>query len=949
MKRNLIFVTSLILSAGFPLSAFAISYQPGQTLNPSCPPTDATCVVVPNTTSSSFTATSTTATSTFAGGVSIGSLNGILKAVAGAITTALVNLSSDVTGILPVANGGTGWNALASGFIPFGNGASALATSSSLYWDNTDGRLGVGTTSPSAILTLDSASPNGTIMRVSNGSPGGHIYDWLSTGSANTGGAGRLDLYDFTMGAPRLSIAANGNVGIGTTSPFANLAVAGSAFLSGNLNVGDATTTRSNLGLAYATSGGITSAQSTQQVVAWGDSETAGAGTVTPYTNTVSSILGYTVVNKGIGGQTSLQIAVREGSVPTSVTVSGAQIPATGSVVVAFTTGYEPITSQGPYDGITGTISGVHGVVTYSNGTYTFTPTNATTTVSVSGVVPFTVDASDEYLNDIQVIWSGENDYQTSVTQVESDIAAMVSHIGSNPNYLILSVLNGSACPSGAGCYTSLLTLNNYLATTYPGHYFDIREYLIQHGLSDAGITPSVQDLTDIGNDVVPTDLRSDSIHFDGAGYQVVGQQVAKFIQTNFVQSATTSIISSNNISALLASPNITGTLTDDNLQMMFNATRLGFGGTLYFGNGGKALAHTTGNEGYWDTGIGFNSLLSNTTGNYNTAVGANSLEFLASSTNDTAIGTNALENSLASYNTAIGSWALQANTTGSFNTAVGYDTLLNTTSGASNIALGYWAMNKNITGSYNIAIGNSALYNSTSTNGNVAIGYNALTSATSTLNETAIGFEALYSDSSGQPGNNWYGNNTAVGNMSLYSNTYGTANTAVGALSLQLNTTGSDNAAIGDGALGVNTTGSRNVAIGDLYTLSSNNAGSYNVAIGSAALKSNTTGQFNVAIGAGDNSGNGPLDANTTGQYNIVLGQRALNNNSTGSYNIALGGFALGINTAATNTVAIGYRAAFGGTGNGVSYWNSRRNSGRLSGGPNVPNRLRLQYLVRL
>ena len=57
-------------------------------------------------------------------------VNGFLKATAGAISSALIDLTSNVTGILPVANGGTGWASLAAGTVPYGNGSSALATTS---------------------------------------------------------------------------------------------------------------------------------------------------------------------------------------------------------------------------------------------------------------------------------------------------------------------------------------------------------------------------------------------------------------------------------------------------------------------------------------------------------------------------------------------------------------------------------------------------------------------------------------------------------------------------------------------------------------------------------------------------------------------------------------------------------------------------------------------------
>ena len=76
-------------------------------------------------------------------------------------------------------------------------------------------------------MTIDSTSTAGTILRLSNGSPGGHVFDLLSTGSGNTGGAGRLDIFDKTVGLARLSIAASGNVGVGTTSPTHPLDVLG--------------------------------------------------------------------------------------------------------------------------------------------------------------------------------------------------------------------------------------------------------------------------------------------------------------------------------------------------------------------------------------------------------------------------------------------------------------------------------------------------------------------------------------------------------------------------------------------------------------------------------------------------------------------------------------------------------------------------------------------------
>jgi hypothetical protein len=77
-----------------------------------------------------ISATYASSTRGFFGSLSIGNLSGFLKATAGAISTALVDLANDITGVLGVANGGTGWSNVASGAVVLGNGTGSLATTS---------------------------------------------------------------------------------------------------------------------------------------------------------------------------------------------------------------------------------------------------------------------------------------------------------------------------------------------------------------------------------------------------------------------------------------------------------------------------------------------------------------------------------------------------------------------------------------------------------------------------------------------------------------------------------------------------------------------------------------------------------------------------------------------------------------------------------------------------
>ena len=100
-------------------------------------------------------ASTTTVLATTAAGTSTTVLHGNAS---GAPTFGAVSLTADVSGTLPVANGGTGLTTLTAGYIPYGNGTSAFGNESNLSYDATNNRLGVVGTGYSPNIALTDAA-----------------------------------------------------------------------------------------------------------------------------------------------------------------------------------------------------------------------------------------------------------------------------------------------------------------------------------------------------------------------------------------------------------------------------------------------------------------------------------------------------------------------------------------------------------------------------------------------------------------------------------------------------------------------------------------------------------------------------------------------------------------------------------------------------------------------
>jgi hypothetical protein len=90
---------------------------------------------------------------------------------------------------------------------------------------HSSGRIGIGTNTPSATLTLGNTDVLGEIGRIGFDIA---IYQRAYIGAYRHTATGQLtDLYFGTMGAERMRITSSGNVGIGTVTPAAKLTVSG--------------------------------------------------------------------------------------------------------------------------------------------------------------------------------------------------------------------------------------------------------------------------------------------------------------------------------------------------------------------------------------------------------------------------------------------------------------------------------------------------------------------------------------------------------------------------------------------------------------------------------------------------------------------------------------------------------------------------------------------------
>lgn len=252
-------------------------------------------------------------------------------------------------------------------------------------------------------------------------------------------------------------------------------------------------------------------------IVAWGDSLTSGAGSTggNTYPYQASLLFGpvRTIINLGIGGQTSTQIAARMNARPILVSVEGNQVPASGGVAVT-AKNINVLYNSGNYSGAqTGWLAGVHGnMSTDGAGNWTFTRTRPGEALACPAGSQFTCEIGQELQGKTAWLWLGRNGAQAGYG-VEDDIAAAVASL-THERYLVGSVLTSAG--DSEGTVATIEARNAALASTYGARFVDVLSAL------RAAHDGSPGDLEDIAASHVPRSLRHDAVHLNDAGYEIV-------------------------------------------------------------------------------------------------------------------------------------------------------------------------------------------------------------------------------------------------------------------------------------------------------------------------------------------------------------------------------------------------------------------------------------------
>lgn len=279
-----------------------------------------------------------------------------------------------------------------------------------------------------------------------------------------------------------------------------------------------------------------------EAVNCWGDSLTRGVGVGDSYSKAYPYVLyellaDRKVINCGVGGENTISIASRQGGLPNIV--KPFTVPTdTSKVEIKLTNIYgnsSDILLQGgsALDPETGkyvmtaqinpcTIQNIEGTLTYDNGKYYFSRSKNGEAVIVYRPTPLITYAMNSMRDNINIIWIGTNGGYTTSTELIETIRAMIEYMNPiNKKYIVIGIHHLVSSVT-----ETFDTIEKSMILAFGRHYINEREYMIEYGLSDAGIIPTEEDTSAISQGKIPPSLLVDTVHYNAKGYNIIANLV---------------------------------------------------------------------------------------------------------------------------------------------------------------------------------------------------------------------------------------------------------------------------------------------------------------------------------------------------------------------------------------------------------------------------------------
>jgi hypothetical protein len=787
---------------------------------------------------------------------------------------------------------------IATGQVAFGTAANTVGGDNGLFWDNTNKRLGVGTTTPANILDIQpaSGSPRLRIARVGGA-------DLAIDSSILTTGAliRTINNSPLSLGvnsSTTIFINTSFNVGIETTSPTARLDVNGTGRIRNGVSLAD---TSGNVQIGTFTDAGFRlDVNGTARVQ--GAIRTDAGNNVTAL-NLVGSVSAITATPSSQTSTISLNSQSVSGGVQTAVSGTYAGLGLlTNSAGHATNIG--TTSTSGAGINFWGSLNGsAHSFKFFHN-------TNEIARLSYTGNLLLNTTTDAGFRLDVN-----------GTARVQGVLTATAD-----------AVVNGVSVGRGGGSI-----IDN---TRVGANALNLNTTGSQNAAF--GVNALFLNTTAVNNTGVGTSALQNNT--TGGGNTAIGRSAGRFI----ADGATNLTIASNSI---FIGVDTRANADNQTNQIVIGHTAIGLGSnTTVIGNSSTTF-------GRW-----FGNLLvgsSTNSGQVLQVTGTSLLNGLSTIQGTTASDSGQLGSELLTTGTGDASWTGTSFATGYTHVAGSTTTLTSTLAGVVNT---FYQITYTVTGrtagSFTIGFGG---FTSAALTATGAVGPRATTTdsvvitPTSDFNGTIVlsirtisasSASVTFNSSAGTATNqiriSSINSNTFVGLNTGQRNTTGDNNSFFGLSSGQNNTTGVSNSFFGVNAGANNTTGNFNSFFGRGSGLS-NTTGINNSFFGLNSGTSNTTGGANAFFGTSAGAGNttgvtnsffGQVSgfANTTGSSNSFFGTSSGQGNTTGASNSFFGVSAGLSNTTASSNSFFGENAGFANTtgANNIAFG---RNSGRYAG----------------